>query len=103
MPCPAGYFRLCRDFGFIFPEGSKSPGDFKMEKLEKHKCLTRSNPDAGFMKKFCLTKDAGRSLLEILIVVGILLTVAGIGIPILWKTLQMVRGLMHLVDLVTIH
>lgn len=69
-----------------------------MEKFENRQCLSRSNPDAGLMKKFCLTKDAGRSLLELLVVLGILLTVAGIGIPILWEALQIVRGLMGLVS-----
>jgi type II secretory pathway pseudopilin PulG len=74
-----------------------------MEKLEKQKCLNRSNPDAGLVKKFCLTKDAGRSLLELLLVLGIVLIVAGIGIPILWGALQTVRGLMGLVRQVVVH
>jgi hypothetical protein len=102
MPCPAAYFGPYRDFGFIFPEGSKSLGDLKMENFENRQCLNRSNPDAGLMKKFCPTKDAGRSLLEILVVLGILLTVAGIGIPILWGALQTVRSLMSLVSQVVV-
>jgi prepilin-type N-terminal cleavage/methylation domain-containing protein len=47
--------------------------------------------------------EDGFSLLECVVVLGIILTVAAVGIPILVEALRVVRGLMALVDAVTIH
>jgi hypothetical protein len=64
--------------------------------------LNRSNPDAGLMKKFCLTKDAGRSLLETVVVLGIILICSGVGLPILWGALHTIRDWMALVGQVVV-
>jgi prepilin-type N-terminal cleavage/methylation domain-containing protein len=49
------------------------------------------------------SKDAGLSLTENLVVLAIILTLASIGLPILWEALQTVRSLLALVAQVTIH
>jgi hypothetical protein len=49
-----------------------------------------------------MNKERGASALELVVVVGIVLAVAGIGIPILWDALQTVKDLLALASQVVV-